>query len=66
MTPLVPVFASCDANGIVDNTTSFARSRQSECGATSLLWSVMPLAPLLASYDVDNIVNNGTAVVRSR
>ena len=47
-----------DANGIINVTTAFCRSRWLKWGATWLLWSVMTLA----SHDT----NGTTAFLRSR
>ena len=53
-----PVLTSYHANGIVNGTTVFIRSRQSKWGATWCLGHVMPLVLGLTSYDSTCIINS--------
>ena len=61
--PLAPVWTSYNANGKVNGTTAFVRSRQ-------LKWCdmahVIPMALVLASHDAKGIKNGTIAFFRSR
>ena len=58
--------ASNHANGIMNDTIAFLRSRQSNCSATWLFFMGCKWAPALALCDVYGIVNGTIALLWSR
>ena len=60
------VSALHDADGIINCTITFLRSRQYKWGVTWPFWSCYPLALTLAAYDTNGIVNGTIAFLRSR
>ena len=56
--------ASYDANGVINGTTVFIRSRKLKLGTTWLFCHVMPLVP--ESYDANGIINDTITFLRSK